>query len=79
MKEGIKFTAITFFIAAVLVVSIIWPLPSCIIFATILLVIGFYDIIQKKQSILKNFPVIGQMRYLMEMIWFKIHLLMASP
>jgi glutamate synthase domain-containing protein 2 len=31
-------------------------------------VIGFYDIIQKKHTILRNFPVIGHMRYLLEMI-----------
>lgn len=34
----------------------------------ILLVIGFYNTIQKKHAILRNFPVLGYFRYLFEMI-----------
>jgi hypothetical protein len=47
---------------------IIWPLPGCIILVLLLLVLGFYDMIQKKHTILRNFPVIVHMRYLLEMI-----------
>lgn len=34
----------------------------------LLLVIGFYNTIQKKHAILRNFPVLGYFRYLFEMI-----------
>jgi len=51
------------------VVSIYWNtvLWSLIVIAPILLV-GFADIIQKKQTIKKNFPVIGHFRYLLEAV-----------
>lgn len=34
----------------------------------ILIIIGFYNTLQKKHSILRNFPVLGYFRYLFEMI-----------
>lgn len=68
MKEAIKFSAVVLFIIAILVGIMIWPLPGCIILVSLLLGLGFYDIIQKKHTILRNFPVIGHMRYLLEMI-----------
>ena len=33
-----------------------------------LIILGYYDIFQKKHAILKNFPVIGHLRYLLESI-----------
>ena len=33
-----------------------------------LIVVGYYDIVQKKHAILKNFPVIGHLRYILESI-----------
>jgi glutamate synthase domain-containing protein 2 len=68
MKEAIKFSAVVLFIIAIFVGIMIWPLPGCIILVSLLLGLGFYDIIQKKHTILRNFPVIGHMRYLLEMI-----------
>lgn len=38
-----------------------------------LITIGFKDFFQKKQSILRNFPVLGHFRYLMEAIRPEIH------
>ncbi len=34
----------------------------------ILLIVGFYNTVQKKHAILRNFPVLGYMRYLLETI-----------
>jgi glutamate synthase domain-containing protein 2 len=34
----------------------------------VLLVLGIYDVLQKKHAILRNFPVIGHLRYLLEAI-----------
>ncbi|HJY12161.1 MAG TPA: glutamate synthase-related protein, partial [Flavobacterium sp.] len=39
-----------------------------VIIIPILLVVGVYNIIQKKHAILRNFPVLGYFRYLFEMI-----------
>jgi len=44
--------------------EVLW---SLIIFGP-LIVLGFYDIIQKSHSILRNFPVLGHMRFLLEEI-----------
>lgn len=68
MKKAIKFTIFALLIIILLIGIIIWPLPGCIILVFLLLVLGFYDMIQKKHTILRNFPVIGHMRYLLEMI-----------
>lgn len=50
-------------------VSLLWP---SILYALILLgpiiVLGLYDALQKQHAVLRNFPVIGHGRYLMEMI-----------
>jgi len=43
-----------------------WLLLAAAIVA--LLVIGLYDLLQKKHSILRNYPVLGHMRYLLESI-----------
>ena len=57
------------FLAIIIVVSFFWKqiLWSLILFGPLIL-LGFYDIIQKKHTIKKNFPVIGHLRYLMEAI-----------
>lgn len=34
----------------------------------VLLLIGLYDILQRKHSVLRNFPIIGHMRYILEFI-----------
>ena len=73
MKEIIKFTTIALLIFAVLIGIIIWPLPGFIVLVILLVLLGFYDLIQKKHTILRNFPVIGRMRYLLEMIGPEIH------
>ena len=64
MKEAIKFTKIALFIFVVIIGIIMWPLPGFIVFVTLLVLLGFYDLFQKKHTILRNFPVIGHMHYL---------------
>jgi glutamate synthase domain-containing protein 2 len=41
---------------------------SLYIFVVPLTLLGFYDIIQKRHTVLRNYPVLGHMRYLLEMI-----------
>lgn len=73
MKEAIKFTFVFALIFALIIGIIIWPVPGLIILGAILLVIGLYDLFQKEHTVLRNFPVIGHMRYLLEMIGPELH------
>jgi glutamate synthase domain-containing protein 2 len=73
MKEAIRFTAIVLLIFAVISGIVLWPLPGFVSLAVLLALIGLYDLIQKKHTILRNYPLIGHMRYLLEMIGPEIH------
>ncbi|MEZ4792836.1 MAG: FMN-binding glutamate synthase family protein [Gelidibacter sp.] len=73
MKEAIRFTFIMIAITALIVCTILWPKEGIITIAVIFLGIGMYDIVQKRHSILRNFPLIGHMRYLLELIGPEIH------
>ncbi len=53
--------------------AFIWPLPGFSGLAVLFALIGSYDLFQKKHAILRNFPVIGHMRYLLEMIGLELH------
>lgn len=73
MKEAIKFLFITLCIIGILIGIIIWPLPGFLVLASLLVLLGFYDMFQKKHTILRNFPVLGHIRYLFEMISPELH------
>lgn len=53
----------------VMLIAIVWPpiLWSWVFFGPVFLW-GFYDMIQKKHAILRNFPVLGNFRYFFELI-----------
>ncbi len=44
--------------------DLVWSL----VFVGPILLIGFYDALQRKHTILRNFPVVGHFRYLLEMV-----------
>ena len=48
-----------------LVVSLLW---IAVVLLLVLFVVAVYDICQKKHTILRNFPIIGHLRYLLESI-----------
>lgn len=73
MREAIKFTLIALLITGIIVSIFIWPLPGIIVTVALLIVIGLHDIFQTKHTILRNFPVIGHIRYLLEMIGPELH------
>lgn len=56
-------------ITVIIGTSIFWPpiMWSLIILGPIL-IIGFYDILQQRHTIKKNFPVLGNVRYILEKI-----------
>jgi hypothetical protein len=43
-----------------------WWLLAAVV--AVLLLIGLYDVIQKNHSILRNYPILGHMRFLLEEI-----------
>ncbi|WP_321323621.1 FMN-binding glutamate synthase family protein [Thiomicrorhabdus sp.] len=73
MKKIVIFTFIALLIFAIIICVALWPLTGFIALTISLALIGFYDLFQKKHSILRNFPVIGHMRYLLEMIGPELH------
>lgn len=55
--------------AIMLLLSLAWPgILWMFLFVGPLIVIGYSDLTQKKQSIKRNFPVIGHLRYLLEKV-----------
>lgn len=73
MREAIRFSFVMSIIVAIVICAIIWPLYGLSGIAILLFGIGLYDIFQKKHTILRNFPLLGHMRYLLEMIGPEIH------
>ncbi|WP_149276299.1 FMN-binding glutamate synthase family protein [Pareuzebyella sediminis] len=73
MREALKFSFIALIILGIIICVILWPLPGFMVLAALLVSIGFYDIFQKKHTILRNFPVVGHMRFLLEMIGPELH------
>jgi len=73
MQKAIRFTLIALLIAGVISLIVKWPVYGFSGLAVVLIVIGLYDIIQKRHTVLRNFPVIGHMRYLLELIAPELH------
>lgn len=73
MRKSVQFANTMLVIIAVGVCLFRWPRYTLIGLALVLVAIGIYDLIQKKHTILRNFPVIGHARYLFEMIAPEIH------
>jgi len=65
------FASIVFFIGLYLI--IFFPLPSVLVIASTVVLVGLHDVTQKEHTILRNFPVIGHFRYLFEGIAPEIH------
>lgn len=68
MREAIKITTIIILLIAVIIGSIFFPKIGFSILALLILTLGLYDLIQKKHAVLRNYPVIGHMRFLLETI-----------
>jgi glutamate synthase domain-containing protein 2 len=73
MREAIKFTFIALFIIVIITCTAIWPIYGFSILGILILGLGLHDITQKKHAVLRNFPVLGHMRFLLEMIGPEIH------
>lgn len=73
MREAIHFTFYILIILLIIIATIIWPIYGLIAMGLVLFVIGIYDLFQKRHTILRNFPVLGHIRYLLEMVGPEIH------
>ncbi len=73
MQKAIRLTFIAAIIFGGVLSIVIWPLYGFGAVLSFSIIIGLYDIIQKRHTILRNFPLIGHVRYLMEMISPEIH------
>ncbi|QCB49529.1 FMN-binding glutamate synthase family protein [Rhodococcus sp. PAMC28707] len=45
----------------------LWWIVSAVVFAVIA-AIGIYDLVQKRHSVLRNYPILGHLRYLLELV-----------
>lgn len=65
--RGIFIISTTIILITIGILSIFWkPILWSLIFFLPVTLIGFFDIFQKKHAIKRNFPVIGNFRYLLE-------------
>lgn len=62
----LSFYVLVFFL--IVLCLAIWPYYGFVLLTLGLLLLGIYDLAQKKHAILRNFPIIGHMRYLLEEI-----------
>jgi glutamate synthase domain-containing protein 2 len=46
------------------IVTWVWWIPAALV--AILAVVGLYDLVQRKHSVLRNYPVLGHLRFLLE-------------
>ncbi|WP_034258910.1 FMN-binding glutamate synthase family protein [Aequorivita capsosiphonis] len=73
MKEAIRFTFIALIIVLIIISTVMWPIYGFSIIGVLIFAIGLNDLFQKKHAILRNFPVLGNMRFLLEMIAPELH------
>lgn len=68
MKEAIKFATIIFLLTAIIIGTFFYPRIGLSLLFLLVLSVGLYDLIQKKHAVLRIYPLIGHMRFLLEMI-----------
>lgn len=68
MREAIKLTTIAIVLLIVATGALFYPKIGFSILALFILSVGIYDLCQKKHAVLRNYPIIGHMRYMLEMI-----------
>lgn len=66
MKKIVRFFIAIACFFAIAYLLIFFPIPSITGIAVFMIALGFYDLLQKKHTILRNFPIIGHFRYLLE-------------
>ncbi len=73
MRKAIHFTFISFGFIALGYLIFLWPLYGLGCLVLLIFALGLHDLFQKKHTILRNYPVFGHVRYLLEMIAPELH------
>ena len=68
MRKTLQFLLFTLNIVVALACFYLWPFYSLVVIVVALFILGIVDLTQKKHTILRNFPVIGHVRYISELI-----------
>lgn len=66
MKPVVTFILSVIGLFIVLFLVVFFTKPMIFVIGGVLVLVGVYDIVQKKHAILRNFPVIGHFRFLLE-------------
>ncbi|MBY0378286.1 MAG: FMN-binding glutamate synthase family protein [Gammaproteobacteria bacterium] len=68
MKRLIIFGLLLLVLPLIIVSMISFPLKFSMVAGVFLAIVGLYDLIQTKHAILRNFPILGHIRYMLELI-----------
>lgn len=66
MRQVVVFITAVFILVVVSVLLMFFPKPMIFVIMGVLIIVGVYDLVQKKHTILRNFPLIGHLRYILE-------------
>ncbi len=66
MKPIISFITLVLVIVVALFLTVFYPVEMIYVFGALLLIVGIYDVTQTKRTILRNFPIIGHFRFILE-------------
>ena len=66
MKNVTRFITAVIILFLILYAFLFFPIYSVVVAAIALVGVGIYDLTQTKHTILRNFPIIGHMRYILE-------------
>ena len=80
MRRKYFFVAAFCVLVAVASLFIVWPVTlwSMVILGS-LLTLGFYDALQQTHAILRNYPIIGHGRYMLESLRPEFHQYFVEP
>ncbi len=72
-NEFILFSILS--ISAAILIGLFWwpPMLWILVVLVPIVVLGFYEMLQKKHAIMRNFPILGRGRYIMEVLRPKIY------
>jgi glutamate synthase domain-containing protein 2 len=69
MSRYTTYVAAIILLLVSLVLPISWPIKLALIaFFGLLVLVGSYDMVQKRHAVLRNYPILGHIRYFFEMI-----------
>jgi len=68
MRRLLKITAAALVFLAIFFFLVKWPVHTLTTLVAAVIALGLYDLLQTKHTVLRNYPVMGHLRYLLESI-----------